>query len=188
MAKFWLGGFVALFLVAVVATVLLSSGRGVNLAATAPPDFIDRLAPRVLDAAIARETKGLTVTLPTDPAAIERGLAHYKENCLPCHGGPGIKRAELAQGLNPAPPELDQPMEADIPDAKLFWIVKNGIRMTGMPAFGVNHSDDEIRDILAAVRKLPDLDAAAKERLKPAVEDHHHEHEESAEPAHEHHH
>src|SRR5688572_8629352 len=109
MAKFWLGGLVALFLVAVVATVLLSSGRGVNVAATAPPDWLDRLAPKVLHAAVERQTKGLTVTVPTDAAAVERGLPHYRENCLPCHGGPGLKRAEFAQGLNPAPPDLDAP-------------------------------------------------------------------------------
>jgi mono/diheme cytochrome c family protein len=175
MAKFWLGGLVSLLLVAVVATVLLSSGRGINVAATAPPDFIDRIAPRALEAAVQREAKSVTVTIPTDAAAVERGLSHYKENCLPCHGGRGAKRAEFAKGLNPAPPDLDQPMQADMPDAEMFWIVKNGIRMTAMPAFSVNHSDDEIRDILAFVRKLPDLDAASKEKLKAAAEeDHHH--------------
>jgi mono/diheme cytochrome c family protein len=187
MGKFWLGGIASLLLVALVATALLSSGRGVNVAATAPPDFLDRLAPRVLAAAVQRQVKTTTVTLPTDPAAVERGLGHYKENCLPCHGAPGVKPAELAQGMNPSPPELDQPMVTSVSDAELFWVVKNGIRMTGMPAFGVNHSDDELRDIVAFVRKLPALDAATKERLKPAVEDHHHEHVEPVEPAHDHH-
>jgi mono/diheme cytochrome c family protein len=175
MAKFWLGGLVSLFLVAVVATVLLSSGRAINVAATAPPDWVDRLAPQVLEAAVKRESKALQVTIPTDPAAMERGFSHYRENCLPCHGAPGGKRTEFAQGLNPQPPELDSPAVKAASDAELFWITKNGIRMTGMPAFGVNHSDDEIRDILAFVRKLPSLDASYKERLKPSVEeDHHH--------------
>jgi mono/diheme cytochrome c family protein len=177
MAKFWLGGLVALFMVAVAATLLLESGRAVNVAATAPPDWLDELLPKILHAALERETKGLEVTIPTDAAAVERGFIHYKENCLPCHGGPGIPRTEFAEGLNPSAPELDTPDIAKDEDAELFWITKNGIRMTGMPAFGGNHTDDEIRDILAFVRKLPALDASYKERLKAkAAEDapHHH--------------
>jgi mono/diheme cytochrome c family protein len=72
----------------------------------------------------------------------------------------------------------------DFIDAELFWVIKNGIRMTGMPAFGVNHKDEEIRHIVAFVRHVPQLTDAERQALKTgAGEEHHHDGEEA-----EHHH
>jgi mono/diheme cytochrome c family protein len=173
MGKFFLGALVSLVLVAGGGFYFLWSGR-FPAAATAPADIADRVAPWVLDRVLDRQTAGLSVTLPKDRAALDRGLSHYKENCLPCHAAPGIEKAELAQGLNPSPPELYSPMSQDLSDARLFWITKNGIRMTGMPAFGVNHTDDEIRDIVAFVRRLPDIDEQETAKLKPSEPEHHH--------------
>jgi mono/diheme cytochrome c family protein len=90
-----------------------------------------------------------------DPQRLQTGLVHYHEMCVTCHGAPGVKVSEIGQGLNPFPPELarkggDEPLET-------FWIVKNGIKMTGMPAFGVTHTDDEIWAIVAFVSRLPKL-------------------------------
>jgi mono/diheme cytochrome c family protein len=90
-----------------------------------------------------------------DPRRIQIGLAHYHEMCTPCHGAPGVNISEIGQGLNPDPPELsdagrDEPEET-------FWVVKNGIKMTGMPSFGVTHTDDEIWDIVAFLRKMGKL-------------------------------
>ena len=90
-----------------------------------------------------------------DPQRLQTGLIHYHEMCVTCHGAPGVKVSEIGQGLNPFPPELargggDEPLET-------FWIVKNGIKMTGMPAFGVTHTDDEIWAIVAFVSRLPKL-------------------------------
>lgn len=87
-----------------------------------------------------------------DPELVRTGLVHYHEMCVTCHGAPGIKASEIGQGLNPFPPELheEEPLEN-------FWIVKNGIKMTGMPAFGVTHTDDEIWAIVAFLNRLPKL-------------------------------
>lgn len=90
-----------------------------------------------------------------DPQMIRTGFIHYHEMCVTCHGAPGVKVSEIGQGLNPFPPELakageDEPLE-------FFWIVKHGIKMTGMPAFGATHSDDEIWAIVAFVQRLPKL-------------------------------
>jgi mono/diheme cytochrome c family protein len=90
-----------------------------------------------------------------DPGMVRTGFIHYHEMCVTCHGAPGVKVSEIGQGLNPFPPELakggaDEPLET-------FWIVKNGIKMTGMPSFGVTHTDDEIWAIVAFVSRLPKL-------------------------------
>lgn len=99
--------------------------------------------------------QGIQVPNLEDPKRIQTGLVHYHEMCTTCHGAPGVNISEIGQGLNPDPPELsdvgrDEPQET-------FWVVKNGIKMTGMPSFGVTHTDDEIWDIVAFVRKMGKL-------------------------------
>ncbi len=184
MGKFLAGAALALVLVAGAVYYFLWSGR-FAAAATAPADMVDRVAPWVLHRVLARQTAGLSVELPKDVAALDRGLSHYKENCMPCHAAPGFEKAEFAQGMNPPPPELYSPMTQEMSDAQLFWITKNGLRMTGMPAFGVNHTDDEIRDIVAFLRHLPKMSDEEKAKLKPAdpafaheggAPHHHHKH------------
>jgi mono/diheme cytochrome c family protein len=89
-----------------------------------------------------------------DPGVLRTGLVHYHEMCVTCHGAPGIGLSEIAQGLNPAPPELSH--EAEEP-GELFWVTKHGIKMTGMPAFGVTHSDEEIWAIVAFLQQMPQM-------------------------------
>jgi mono/diheme cytochrome c family protein len=154
----------AKFLLAIVAVLLILAGTGAFLvhtgrlpvAATTPPDLVDRVAMTAKFEAVRRGGNGLQVTLPTDAASITRGREHYVENCLPCHGAPGVKPVEFAQGMNPAPPAIDGALQG-YTDAQLFWVIKNGLRATGMPAFGVNHTDDEIAAIAAFVRRTPHL-------------------------------
>ena len=90
-----------------------------------------------------------------DPKRIQTGLVHYHEMCTTCHGAPGVNISEIGQGLNPDPPELSD-VGRDAPE-ETFWVVKNGIKMTGMPSFGVTHTDDEIWDIVAFLRKMGKL-------------------------------
>jgi mono/diheme cytochrome c family protein len=151
------------------------------------------VAPVARDKAIARNAPRMSI--PADPERAARGQEHFGENCLPCHGAPGVKPMEMAQGLNPAPPDLTSTHTQAFADGELFWIVKSGIRSTGMPGFGVNHEDAEIQDIVAFVRHLPSLSAAEKQSLADALpHEHHHEDEDHAaapghdEHAHSHHH
>jgi len=90
-----------------------------------------------------------------DPRLLRAGAVHYQRMCATCHGAPGVNISEIGQGLNPDPPELsgigrDEPEET-------FWVVRNGIKMTGMPAFGVTHADDELWAVVAFVRKMGKL-------------------------------
>lgn len=181
----FLAGAVTTILVGLaVAAFILGTGR-FDVAATTSPDVIDRLAPRVLEKAVERGARDVGNPIARDPGAVARGLTHYRESCLPCHGAPGIDAAEFQEGMNPTPPEIDAPVLQQSSDAELFWVVKNGIRMTGMPAFGVNHSDDEIRDIVAFVRHAPGLTDEERRALAapPVGEEHHHEAAPPASPA-----
>jgi cytochrome c553 len=95
-----------------------------------------------------------------DPAVVRDGANEYAEHgCVNCHGGPGAQWAKFSEGLNPDPPELKE--VAGLEPQKLFWVIKNGIRMTGMPSFGkAGAKDDDIWKIVAFVKKLPTVTEA----------------------------
>lgn len=106
-----------------------------------------------------------------DTDLLEMGFAHYKEMCESCHGAPGKEETELTKGLNPPAPKLVNTAKNLTPQ-QLFWITKNGIKMTGMPAWGKTHQDAKIWAIVSAVKKLPDLTAAEYDTLGIEEEDH----------------
>ena len=171
------GMFLGLVMVALGSWVFLRLGL-FPIAASSGADAFDEMAPQVRDRAIARHARSITaVPGKAGPESIARGLVHYRENCLPCHGAPDASAAEFSQGLNPGPPPLhDEQIQARRSDTELFWIVKNGLRMTGMPAFYINHNDEEIADIVRFVRHLPKLTEEEKALLQqaPAGDDRHH--------------
>jgi mono/diheme cytochrome c family protein len=103
----------------------------------------------------------------SDPRRIRAGLAQYQELCATCHGAPGVRISEIGQGLNPEPPELTR--SGDDSPEELFWIVKNGIKMTGMPAFGVTRDDPEIWAVVAFLKKMPELSPAEYQELVRSV-------------------
>ena len=96
-----------------------------------------------------------------DPERIREGLHHYHEMCVFCHGAPGVDRSEVGQGLNPKPPKLASGRRLTDDGAReAFWVVKNGIRMTGMPAFGPTHSDEKLWDVVAFLRRMQTMSPA----------------------------
>ena len=99
-----------------------------------------------------------------DPDLIRTGLIEYHELCVVCHGAPGVPMSPVGQGLNPAPPLLaDESAEEEA--GELFWITKNGIKMTGMPAFGVTHSDEELWAIVAFMKRMGNLSPEEYQRM-----------------------
>ncbi len=90
-----------------------------------------------------------------DPERVSSGAGLYAEMCSRCHLAPGMERTEISRGLYPRAPELRRGV--DLTPAEEFWVVKHGIKMTGMPAWGVTHSDKLLWDVVAFLQKLPDL-------------------------------
>ena len=101
-----------------------------------------------LEHSISKRIKGIVVPDLQDTSLFSVGISHYNEMCVICHGGPGLKPSELAKGLYPEPPLLNKSDNMPKPD-EAFWIIKNGIKMTGMPAFGPTHEDKQIWAIAA---------------------------------------
>ena len=92
-----------------------------------------------------------------DPALIERAFGHYSVACTPCHGAPGVEPAPWLY-LNP-PAGLLVESAGRWSDTELYWIIENGIKMTGMPALGPTHQPEDLWAITALVRHLPEMSA-----------------------------
>ena len=99
-----------------------------------------------------------------DSDLVKMGFVHYREMCVGCHGGPGIERSEIGQGLYPKAPSLARAANDWTPQ-QLFWITKNGLKMTGMPEFAPTHSDEMIWAIVAFTKKLPALTKEQYQKL-----------------------
>ena len=102
------------------------------------------------DNSVERRDRNIVVPALNDSALIVTGFEHYNEMCVICHSAPGIKPSEIARGLYPLPP-LIYKYGSTMEPAEAFWIIKNGLKLTGMPAFGETHSDEKIWAITAFV-------------------------------------
>jgi mono/diheme cytochrome c family protein len=110
---------------------------------------ITQLRERSIDARASR----ITVPDLKDGSRVAGGAGHYAALCVGCHLAPGVTKSDLRPGLYPHPPNLAQ---EDMLDArKAFWIIKHGIKMSAMPAWGKSLNDEAIWDIVSFVRKMP---------------------------------
>lgn len=92
-------------------------------------------------------------------ADVTAGAHEYKVMCQHCHGGPGVEPEEWSRGMLPRPPHLTD-AAGEWKANEVFWIVSNGIKYTGMPAFGESHDEATLRDIAAFVQRLPGMTPA----------------------------
>jgi mono/diheme cytochrome c family protein len=106
--------------------------------------------------AIALRAKGIVVPPLADPALAPRGLALFREHCVRCHGAPGIAPEPFALGLTPSAANLAHTAREWKP-AELFWVVKHGLKMTGMPAWQFRMSEPDLWAVVAFVMELPSL-------------------------------
>lgn len=152
-------GFLAIALAVAAAAYFL--GGFYNVAASAEdPGPVAWALQRTRAAAVARHATA-TPPFALDDAAVREGAKAYARlGCPTCHGGPGVKWAKLSEGLNPGPPDLKD-VAKTLPAPAIFWVVKHGIRMTGMPSFAMaGASDEEIWRLAAFVKKLPSVSEA----------------------------
>lgn len=146
-------GVLALLVIIAVAGVLIVLGGAYDVAASTPHTAVmQTLLNDAMDHSVELRARRLKPPAQPTAADIIEGAAHYKGMCQQCHGGPGAPREEFAEGLNPSPPNLAQATD-DLNPGEVFWIVKNGIKMTGMPAFGKTHTDQQIWDIALFVKR-----------------------------------
>lgn len=154
---------IAITALGVAGTMVLLTGAGYvytggfDVAATTPHssltyDIIETARNRSI---IVRAAAIVAPASLTQPSAILAGAAHFADHCAVCHAAPGIQAEDMAEGMYPKPPDLTEAARRWKP-GELFWILKNGIKMSGMPSWG-DHGDEDLWDIVAFLEKLPGM-------------------------------
>jgi len=143
---------------AIAAAVFFFGGYYNVAASVEDPGIVNRALIHIRQASIARHATQAPPMSLDDPAVVQAGARAFSERgCVNCHGAPGVNWAKFSEGLRPDPPDLKELVDQRRPQ-DLFWVIKNGIHMTGMPSFGLTEvSDQEIWTIVAFVKKLPSV-------------------------------
>jgi mono/diheme cytochrome c family protein len=137
-----------------------------DVAASEPDNAAMRwLLVTVRNRSIDHRAAGVEVPPLTDPGLVQEGFEHYHEMCVGCHLAPGVDSSEIRLGLNPQPPLLAQVVPHSSP-ARLFWVIKNGVKMSGMPAWGTSHSDQMIWAMVAFLERLPNMAPAEYQAME----------------------
>ena len=173
--RFIAGAFCVLLLLCIAIVTYIYSGE-FDVAASTQHGALEAWA---LNTAMKQSVARRAASIGQPPVftheMVHEGFEHFDEMCTGCHGGPGIERNEIGKGLNPQAPDLSQVAKAWSP-AQLFWIVKNGVKMTGMPSFGATHDDGELWDIVAFLDTLAGLTAEQYQNMRQHVSAERHEH------------
>jgi mono/diheme cytochrome c family protein len=158
--------------------LLLILVTGVGLIAAAGASILHnglsaRATPSALEATLARYARHLSWPhdarsaknpIASSPQVLRQARLHFADHCSVCHGNDGGGDSMLGHGLYPKPPDLRKRETQNLSDGEIFWIIENGVRFTGMPAFGGHGSSEDSWKLVLFIRHLPVL--AAEERLE----------------------
>src|SRR5437763_13561249 len=146
-----------------LATGIMLLGFWPIAASTQPPATETQIARRALNASVAYAASKVPNPVPRSSETLRAGMKFFRENCAGCHGQPGKPSAWGTTSFYPRVPQFADELP-NKPDWQLFWVVKNGIRYSGMGAWGGLASDEKIWEVatfLSQLRNLP-LDVRAE--------------------------
>jgi len=126
------------------------------------------MARRVRNMAIARQAKSLTNPVEYSGEVIAEGRAHFADHCATCHANDGSGDTEMGRGMWPKVPDMRLAQTQNLSDGELFWIIENGVRFTGMPAWGEGTKESETASwhLVHFVRRLPKLTPEELEEME----------------------
>jgi len=160
-----------LLVVAMLAGVATVYGGFYDFSADAPHwEPVGRVIAVARTRAVAVRSQGVAVPA-FRPDMLADGASDYDAMCTSCHLAPGMEENEMRPGLYPAPPRFER--FAALSAAEQFWVIKHGVKMSGMPAWGRTHSDAEIWNMVAFLQKLPGMTPAAYKGMTKLAEGHH---------------
>lgn len=152
-------GIIGTLLLAVAVWLTVAYTGAYNIAASDPhADAVRWTLDTTMHRSVANRAVALEMPGAPSEQLIAEGARHYAESCAHCHGGPGAEPAGWSRGMRPEPPHLTE-AATEWSASEIHWIVSNGIKMSGMPAFGSHHSAEEIVALTAFVSALPGLTA-----------------------------
>ena len=177
MKKILLGAVGTLGLGAAAAAALIQIGILDFAADTPHSPVVHRLIEWAREQSIAHRATDIAVPADlSNTSRIRRGAGNYDAMCAECHLAPGIEDSESRKGLYPTPPNLAKPIaDSNSTDARRFWIVKHGVKGSGMPAWSKGGMEDEaIWDLTAFLKILPSLSPEEYRRQVEASDGHSH--------------
>lgn len=157
---------VAVGVLALMVVFIWISSRG--LSAKAQPGRVETVIARTMRrVAIPRSDRNRPNPVAQTPEVIAEGMSHYADHCAACHANDGSGETEMGLGLYPKPPDMRQSATQSLTDGELFYIIENGIRLTGMPAWSTGTPDGEEATwhLVHFIRRLPHLTPDAIERM-----------------------
>lgn len=129
-----------------------------NVAASHPHSrLVEWITHETMINSVKRRAPDVAMARTVSRAQAISGFCQYEAHCVECHGAPATARKQWVSGLNPQPPYLLDANQNWTP-SQLYWIVRNGIKMTGMPAWRESMREGEMRDVvafIAAMAKMP---------------------------------
>ncbi|HEY2546773.1 MAG TPA: cytochrome c [Candidatus Acidoferrum sp.] len=163
-----LGKLILIVLVVVVLAISFVAfsvlHNGMSAKATPTPIEV-MMARKARHMALPSAARKLANPLPASPEDLRDGMLHFADHCAICHGNDGSCDTMMGSGLYPKPPDLRHEETQKLSDGELFWIIENGVRFTGMPAFSTHHSEPEDSwKLVLFIRHLPQL--TADERIE----------------------
>lgn len=152
-------GIVGLLLLMLAVMLFTVYTGGYNIAASEDhTPFVRWMIDNTMKNSIEHQAGGIDAPELTE-SMVNSGASAYKAMCVHCHGGPSVDPDGFSRGMLPQPPYLHE-AAAEWEPQEIFWLIKHGVKMTGMPAFGEKHSDDELWNIVAFVSALPGMTEA----------------------------
>jgi len=159
-----------------LALVLVLGILAVGAASILHDGLSARAQPSALETALAAVMRKLAMPsaaqsaknpVANSPEVLREGRLHFADHCAICHGNDGSGATAMGHGMYPKPPDLRAAQTQDRIDGEIFWIIENGVRMTGMPAFGGSSghgNTDDSWKLVHFLRHLPSL--TAEERIE----------------------
>lgn len=163
-------GALAAAIVVVAVIVLWNITRGGVSTREAPSRLETTVARFLRKAAIPAASREQKNPVIMDAAKVADARAHWADHCATCHAADGSGKAASGERMYPPAPDMRTAITQDLSDGEIYWIIQNGIRLSGMPAWGEAHADDpETWELVALVRSLPGLTRDDVESIEAAM-------------------
>lgn len=177
MKRFLMGVLATLVIGVLAGTAMVYAGM-INVSADTPHNqFVYRMINTAREQSIKRHVRDVAVPANlADSERVRRGAGNYAAMCVECHLAPGKTESEIRMGLYPQPPDLARPGEASADRAaRRFWVIKHGIKASGMPAWSKGGIEDAaIWDLVAFLQRMPALSPTQYLALVESSEGHSH--------------
>lgn len=149
-----------LVLIIVIGGLVFTYSGFYNVAATIPHSSLTEwLLSTISDRSVKHQAKDISPpSYLNDPEIIKAGFIKYQNDCVWCHGTPMSYPGKIGKGLNPGPPKLWESAK-ELSAGEMYWVIKNGIKMTGMPYWSHEYKEEDTWSVVAFLKQFPNTSA-----------------------------